>query len=289
MLNVRSDFALVTLADGRVLAAGGRNGTVSTRTAEIYDPVANRWQAVAPTISTFQTGYGVLLSDGRVAVSGNVSDSGASNGIVDVYTPATNTWARLTDAGSVGIGGFVVTHETDGRLYAIARNEATAYRYDLTTRTWSMLARFSGGRFASFATVVRDARGMVHVFGDTGITPTIHAIYSPTDDRWMTGPALIGWRYHTAGVLGPDGRIYLSGGYLGAIDVANDSNEMRAFDSATNTFLPLAPMPMGRAVHRMTLLPGGQILVAGGQHITPGRSDYLNTTAIYTIATNTWR
>jgi len=97
MLSNRAGHALVTLADGRVLAVGGHNGTSSTQTAEIYDPVANRWQSVAPMTASFGSTYGVPRSDGRAAVSGNAR-TGTSNGTVEVYTPATNTWARLPGA-----------------------------------------------------------------------------------------------------------------------------------------------------------------------------------------------
>jgi hypothetical protein len=67
----------VTLADGRVLAAGGRStpddngpdGAV-VPTAEVYDPVTDSWSTTTELLAPRQDGHSLLLADGTVLVLG---------------------------------------------------------------------------------------------------------------------------------------------------------------------------------------------------------------------------
>jgi hypothetical protein len=61
------------LRDGRVLVAGGSNGTLQLATAEVYDPATGTF---APTGSMSLPGTGLhatLLTDGRVLITGGLA------------------------------------------------------------------------------------------------------------------------------------------------------------------------------------------------------------------------
>ena len=75
MNQVRNDFFLVALPDGKVLAVGG------VTTPEIYDPAANTWTNMAPaSVARGDHSGAVLLPDGRVIHAGPTLTA-------DVYSP----------------------------------------------------------------------------------------------------------------------------------------------------------------------------------------------------------
>lgn len=68
---------LTTLADGRVLLAGGvGSGGVRLATADIYNPDFNVWTPAGPMATGRSAASAVLLDDGSVLVVGGVSVSG---------------------------------------------------------------------------------------------------------------------------------------------------------------------------------------------------------------------
>jgi len=88
------------LQDGRVLVVGGYvclNQTgCSTKTAEIYNPIANTWSVVAPMSADRGRHDAILLHDGRVLVAGGGSDTPGASGTAEIYNPATGIWQSAT-------------------------------------------------------------------------------------------------------------------------------------------------------------------------------------------------
>jgi hypothetical protein len=71
---------------------------------------------------------------------------------------------------------------------------------------------------------------------------------------------------HTATLLAT-GEVLVAGGFWGAEWVATDTLASAAlYDPAPETFIATASMTTGRVNHTATLLPNGQVLIAGGQH-----------------------
>ena len=91
MTRIRHKHEAVLLADGRVLIAGGadeRDGHGAYANAEIYDPVANSFRAVAGNMNSARyklQGTGVLLSNGKVLVAGGANQA-------EVFDPATSSF-----------------------------------------------------------------------------------------------------------------------------------------------------------------------------------------------------
>ena len=99
MPTTRADFAVVVLADGRVLTAGGRVALNTSSAVDIYNPATNTWSAAAP-MSVPRTAPMALLTNGQVLVVAGSNNSGTLNS-AEVYDPGTNTWAG---AGNLTIG-----------------------------------------------------------------------------------------------------------------------------------------------------------------------------------------
>ncbi|MHC5021012.1 MAG: IPT/TIG domain-containing protein, partial [Planctomycetota bacterium] len=94
----RADPAVVRLTDGRVLAAGGRDGTGPLASAELYDPAAGTWTATGTLSAARDQAAASLLPDGRVLVTGGVNGGGRL-ATCEIWDPATGTW---TATGSLG-------------------------------------------------------------------------------------------------------------------------------------------------------------------------------------------
>jgi hypothetical protein len=93
MSTARDSHTATLLANGKVLVAGGYNGSSSVSTAELYDPVANTWSGAGSLSVARQLHTATLLANGKVLVAGGHSSSGLSLSSAELYDPATNTWS----------------------------------------------------------------------------------------------------------------------------------------------------------------------------------------------------
>lgn len=93
-LNVlRGGIALVTMADGKIIAAGGIAGSTAVATSEIYDPSTGAWSTVAPMNIARAFTASSLLKDGRILVSGGSTNGADVLSASEIYDPVTDTWS----------------------------------------------------------------------------------------------------------------------------------------------------------------------------------------------------
>ena len=114
LLGRRMAFASDTLADGRVVLAGGYGGGGYLASAEVYDPAAGISTALPPMSRARDDAAGVVLDDGRFAVIGGYDGHTrlASGEALDLRT---NAWQALPDLelgrsghAAFGAGGTVL-------------------------------------------------------------------------------------------------------------------------------------------------------------------------------------
>ena len=113
----RVHASATTMLDGRVLVAGGSNGTTELASAEIYDRYSQSFSMAATQMSVGRQGHSaVLLPDnGGVLVAGGTSNGVAQAG-VDLFLPAV-----FPDPFSYGEGEFASTGAmTAARAGAVA-------------------------------------------------------------------------------------------------------------------------------------------------------------------------
>jgi hypothetical protein len=118
----RAFHTATRLADGRVLITGGtplRRPFASTpqplASAELWDPVADRWTDVAPMRNARSSHDAVLLTDGRVLVAGGSAAPG------EIWDPTTDGWTP-TPAFTEPMGvNIQLAALRDGRALAVSR------------------------------------------------------------------------------------------------------------------------------------------------------------------------
>jgi hypothetical protein len=99
MTSPRYHHTATLLANGLVLIVGGHNttGANTLDSAELYDPVANKFTATAGTLWA-QRAYhaATLLADGNVLVTGGVNEAGLPLGSAEIYDTADGTFFQVT-------------------------------------------------------------------------------------------------------------------------------------------------------------------------------------------------
>ncbi|MFE8600190.1 Kelch repeat-containing protein [Archangium violaceum] len=79
------------LPSGKVLVAGGLNGSYGSVTAELYDPGTGTWSRTGSLSDARRNHTATLLSSGKVLVA-----SGYFNTTSELYDPETGTWSFTT-------------------------------------------------------------------------------------------------------------------------------------------------------------------------------------------------
>jgi len=208
---VRHAFASQVLPDGRVFIAGGEHpeGGAGEASAEIYDPLVNRWSLVNPPASMMdgtQLAVGIspprnqgfidcestVLRNGTVLLA-PVAPS-ATNGTL-IYNPAANTWSqgpqtRLWQAEASWVS------LPDGSVLTVDPNTNKTERYIPELNQWirdadlpiDLWAHMGPKLVSEIGAALMLPNGKAFFLGGSGHT----AIYTPSGatnfGRWDVGP-----------------------------------------------------------------------------------------------------
>jgi large repetitive protein len=292
----RSGHTVTLLANGQVLVAGGNAGDSS---AELYDPATGAWY---PTGTTISAGTATLLPSGQVLIAGGEDEDGYGSAGAELYEPGVSSAAQGPDAfiptGSLTLAryGHTATLLPNGQVFVAGGVFGyTAELYNPATGGWDP----TGGNFdPSYHTATLLPNGKVLVAGGNAGDDTPlggYAVYANLNSTELYDPATGVWtptgnlntaRYsHTATLL-PNGKVLVAGGcYYELISdqlgttVPLASAEL--YDPATGVWAPTGSMGTARYYHTATLLPNGQVLVAGGAYPN-------NSAELYDPATGVW-
>jgi hypothetical protein len=202
--------------------------------------------------------------------------------------PAVGRWQRLPNAPNL-ITYPAATSGPDGNIYVLTYKAASGnvlplQIYDPRTGYWRLSSAeppFPG----DYTTLVTVGRTIYAVGGTDFSEATPLAEYSIAQDTWITDPSAQCGHEGGRGTVGPNGLIYVAGGYSGlglesCLDIYNPRT--RVWDDSYATPIPV--MDPGVAAG-----PDGRIYILGGAGFSTGNKvAVFGATQIFDSRTRTW-
>jgi cellulose synthase/poly-beta-1,6-N-acetylglucosamine synthase-like glycosyltransferase/transposase len=216
----RGVFEMVTLNNGKVLAAGGTDYTNMRSSSELYDPTTGTWSSVG-NMSIGRKDFGLVkLNDGKVLAMGGCSTYATcgSNNLTsaEIFDPNTNTWSTVAGMGTTR-RSFQSHLLSNGKVMVYGGYNSSALStsevFDPNNPGWTALATAPGTAFVDTlpnSSVVLP-NGKVMAIRDPGAGAQSF-IYDPYANTWSTGASLTTAR-NASLILLKTGKVLAAGGY----------------------------------------------------------------------------
>jgi WD40 repeat protein len=272
-------------------AGPSANPSATAVAPSVVPPRAATWTATGNMIQGRTFGTATLLPDGKVLVLGD-----EERGTAELYDPASRTWSATKRMVKARFFGSTATLLPDGRVLvagggnAPASAPASAELYDPASGSWTPTGTKTTRRVGHTATLQQDGRVLV-AGGDNfnGGAVSSAELYDPSSGSWTPTGSMAEARSEYAATLLPDGKVLVAGG-LGprAANTVLASSEL--YDPASGSWTATGDMAEPRAGVKVTLLPDGKVLVAGGGGNAGGNagSGFHPTADLYNPGNGTW-
>jgi len=263
---------LVVLADGNVLIVGGGTNIAGGVTYELFDVAAGRVMPAGLPVRNRLGHTATRLADGRVLIAGGLQDNTA-----ELWDPATrsarpiaahmanarewHTATLLADGRVLLVGGFsMVSPYWLAELFDPRTEQFTPIGAPRFAPQVDVLALHAAHRLAD-GTVLIAGGELFNPVLDQGGRPTANVLkFDPVTLQFAPLPALLMARTLMTTAALPD-RLVILGGLDSNID-ATPTGEVYRVDGARLSTQSLAT---GRAYHTVSRLPGGRLLIVGGE------------------------
>jgi acetyl-CoA carboxylase carboxyltransferase component len=265
MVAERESHIATLLTDGRVLIAGGWNGSDYFASAELYDPKTGAFSSTGSMATIREGDTATLLSDGRVLIAGGRNGS-AAVASAELYDPATGAFSSIGSM-ATSRAGPTATLLSDGRVLIAGGwngsdrgDVASAELYDPKTGAFSSTGSMATSREEHTATLLSDGRVLIAGGWNGSAAVASAELYDPKTGAFSSTGSMATIRHsHTATLLS-DGRVLIAGGWNGSAAVAS----AELYDLKTGAFSSTGSMATSRVQHTATLLSDGRVLIAGG-------------------------
>jgi hypothetical protein len=257
---------------GKVLVAGGKNGSTSLNTAQLYSPTTGTWVAASNLNAARHQHTATVLPSGKVLVTGGLNGT-TTLSTAATYDPSTDggVWAATTGPLPSAVKSHTATllttsnQQLNNKVLLCGGNNGTStsafvYLYDPVQNAFSTLDNMPGAREGHTATLL--ANGKLLLTGGKNGSPTLNStvIYDPGfgPGSWSTDGTMTAARQqHTASLLS-NGQVLVAGGNNGSSSLASAELYNGTSWSATTA------MPAAVQAHTASTLASGIILIAGG-------------------------
>ena len=291
----RTDATATLLPDGQVLVTGANSGGTAPAlpSPELYNPATGTWAVTGQMNTPRIDATATLLPNGQVLVAGG--SGGGSNALAsaELYNPATGTWSvtgsmRKGRSGLNGAGASA-TLLPDGQVLIAGGEDAnfnllsSAELYNPATGKFTPTGSMTTGRVGQSATLLNN--GQVLIAGGTSATAAAE-LYNPATGKFTATGSMNAPRGGNVGTLLPDGDVLVTGPAPEFAELYQPATGQ--WSNASTGLGTCQPNTACREHSTATLLPTGNVLVAGG---FVGLFQNVATTAsatLYHPDTNTW-
>jgi hypothetical protein len=261
MTVARNGHSALLLPNGKVLILGG-----GTNQVEIYDPDTGTFTAASSLILRGSPTAAMLLSNGKALVVGqDLSGAGINNpGDITFATYDSETGASRDIGACHGAGLFgSATMLADGRALVASFYYGVLNLFDPAVGS---CASTNSGALALFGPAAPLTTGEILFTGaqdDPGATSDAK-LYDPTTAIVSSTGSLTTARADHVTTLLSDGHLLVAGAQVGS---GNTLASAEVYDPVTGLSSATGPMNTSRCCGATaTLLPDGDVLVAGGIH-----------------------
>jgi hypothetical protein len=124
--------ATAALPDGRILVAGGYNGSDDVSSAEVFNPTSGNFSQVGSMSAAREGAATALLPDGRLLIAGGAGNSSDSLDSSEIFDPKTNTFspgpnlpvgvdapasAPISEGRTLIAGGYTTDYSTGALIF----------------------------------------------------------------------------------------------------------------------------------------------------------------------------
>jgi len=251
------------LQNGKVLIAGGdRSGPYLTKcegTAELYDPVSDTISPAGKIIEGRTQHSATLLADGRVLIAGGYASRDLDS--AEVYEPSTRTFTT-TGKLSTAISNHSALLQPDGKVF-LAGGRGSMQVYDPEAGTFSQIT--DPGPVSQYSKSLQLTN--LKVLTTVG-SMVLNTIYDPGTQSLTFPENQANYRkgVFSTVTLMPDGNVLITGGSRSHCEASGIAgiDSLHLFDPVANRLWGAGKMAVVRVGHTATLLPDGDVFLAGG-------------------------
>jgi uncharacterized protein (TIGR03437 family) len=301
----RRGHTATLLQNGQVFVVGGFDGSAALKTSETFTPANKTWTKSVSFNDGRYNHTATMMPNGRVLLAAGNPNSTVPLASTELHDPAQGSWtytqsaSNITTVMSVARANHTATLLTNGKVLVAGGSDfftthKSSELFDPATGQWQVTGDLRTERQGHTATLLPDGR--VLVAGgqlNDGTVLSSAEIYDPATGAWNFTDNLTQARFNHTATLLPSGRVLVLGGSsaesatfpeFGATALVT----AESYDPATNQWTRLtASMKAARQLHTATLLPNGNVLIAGGL-ATANSAAAINTAETYTPSTGSF-
>jgi Kelch motif protein len=151
----RYAHAATLLPSGKVLVAGGSDGTSTILSAEVYDPATDSWAATGSLVAFSFAAPAIVLQNGKILLPGG------GPGTAQLYDATTGSWSA-TGSLNVARRAYTATLLPSGKVLVAGGSDpngtsvGSAETYDPVAGSWKLTGLLAVSRSDHTATLLPD-------------------------------------------------------------------------------------------------------------------------------------